>query len=242
MIILCLKLIIINIILLINKIKMNYKKNKIGKIILIIFLVISAGLGIAAFVMSFTKKCKDGFQTQNKFISSSSQSTSELTPLMNNVKTSLDNLKKEMNKQGDLEKLKKFLNDIITNTKLAYKNLLNQTKMVTMLDEKLMRTMLIDSIYAVNDFVNFMKLKHQDKINETHRRHISQMILKLMIILKNMHLKDLLEDMINYAPDMYNKIHTNISNIVNYLLETMKNMPDEKIDKMMKELKTIMKN
>jgi hypothetical protein len=194
--------------------------------------------------MSFTKKCKDGFQTQNESTSSSSsKSTSELTPLMNNVKTSLDNLKKEMNEQGDLEKLKKFLNEIITNTKMAYKNLLNQTKMVTMLDEKLMRTMLIDSINAVNDFVNFMKSFNENKINETQRRHISKMILKLMIILKNMHLKNLLEDMIKSAPkDMYETISKNISNIVKYLVETMKNMPDEKIDKMMQELKTIMKN
>jgi len=225
---------------------MEYQQNKIGKIILIIFLCISAGLGLVAFVMSFTKKCKDGFQTQNESTSSSqstSQSTSELTPLMSNVKTSLDNLKKEMNEQGDLEKLKKFLNEIITNTKMAYKNLLNQTKMVTINDEKLMRTMLIDSINAVNGFVNFMKSYNENKINETQRRHISKMILKLMIILKNMHLKNLLEDMIKSAPKhMYETISKNISNIVNYLLETMKNMSNEKIDKMMKELNTIINN
>ena len=36
-------------------------KNKGGKIVLLIFLLICGGLGIAAFVMSMTKCKKDGF-------------------------------------------------------------------------------------------------------------------------------------------------------------------------------------
>lgn len=36
-------------------------KNKPGMIVLLIFLLICSGLGIAAFTMSFTKKCGEGF-------------------------------------------------------------------------------------------------------------------------------------------------------------------------------------
>ena len=36
-------------------------QNKGGMIVLLIFLLICSGLGIAAFVMSFTKKCGEGF-------------------------------------------------------------------------------------------------------------------------------------------------------------------------------------
>ena len=39
----------------------NENTNKGGKIVLLIFLLICSGLGIAAFTMSFTKKCGEGF-------------------------------------------------------------------------------------------------------------------------------------------------------------------------------------
>lgn len=39
----------------------DYNKNKSGMIVLLIFLLICSGLGISAFVMSFTKKCGEGF-------------------------------------------------------------------------------------------------------------------------------------------------------------------------------------
>ena len=38
--------------------------NKGGKIVLLIFLLICSGLGIAAFTMSFTKKCGEGFSNK----------------------------------------------------------------------------------------------------------------------------------------------------------------------------------
>ena len=41
-------------------------KNKLGKIVLLIFLLICSGLGIAAFIMSFTKKCGKGFKEVGK--------------------------------------------------------------------------------------------------------------------------------------------------------------------------------
>ena len=45
---------------------MDYNKNKSGAIILLAFLLICSGLGIAAFVMSFTKNCKkDNFDKCN---------------------------------------------------------------------------------------------------------------------------------------------------------------------------------
>ena len=44
----------------------SQNKNKGGKILLLIFLLICSGLGIAAFVMSFTKKCNDGFKTTGR--------------------------------------------------------------------------------------------------------------------------------------------------------------------------------
>ena len=40
----------------------SVNKNKGGMIVLLIFLLICSGLGIAAFVMSFTKKCGEGFE------------------------------------------------------------------------------------------------------------------------------------------------------------------------------------
>ena len=36
--------------------------NKRGKVVLLIFLLICSGLGIAAFTMSLTKKCDEGFE------------------------------------------------------------------------------------------------------------------------------------------------------------------------------------
>ena len=41
-------------------------KNTAGKIVLFIFLLICSGLGIAAFVMSLTKKCGEGFKSDSK--------------------------------------------------------------------------------------------------------------------------------------------------------------------------------
>ena len=41
-------------------------ENKGGMIVLLIFLLICSGLGIAAFTMSFTKKCGEGFVSCNK--------------------------------------------------------------------------------------------------------------------------------------------------------------------------------
>jgi hypothetical protein len=40
----------------------SVNKNKGGMIVLLIFLLICSGLGIASFVMSFTKKCGEGFE------------------------------------------------------------------------------------------------------------------------------------------------------------------------------------
>ena len=40
----------------------SVNKNKGGMIVLLIFLLICSGFGIAAFVMSFTKKCGEGFE------------------------------------------------------------------------------------------------------------------------------------------------------------------------------------
>ena len=44
---------------------MNENKNKGGKIVLLIFLLVCSGLGIAAFAMAMTKCKKDGFKTAN---------------------------------------------------------------------------------------------------------------------------------------------------------------------------------
>ena len=41
--------------------------NKGGMIVLLIFLLICSGLGIAAFTMSFTKKCGEGFCREVSF-------------------------------------------------------------------------------------------------------------------------------------------------------------------------------
>lgn len=41
---------------------MEETKNKGGKIVLLIFLLVCSALGIAAFTMSFTKKCGEGFK------------------------------------------------------------------------------------------------------------------------------------------------------------------------------------
>lgn len=41
------------------------EQNKQGKIVLLIFLLICGGLGIAAFTMSFTRKCGEGFAGQS---------------------------------------------------------------------------------------------------------------------------------------------------------------------------------
>ena len=38
--------------------------NKLGTIVLLIVLLVCSGLGIAAFTMSFTKKCGEGFQSR----------------------------------------------------------------------------------------------------------------------------------------------------------------------------------
>ena len=42
----------------------NIQNNKGGKIVLLIFLLICSGLGIAAFTMSF-RNCKDGFKMES---------------------------------------------------------------------------------------------------------------------------------------------------------------------------------
>ena len=41
-------------------------QNKGGKIVLLIFLLICSGLGIAAFIMSFTNRCGEGFTACEK--------------------------------------------------------------------------------------------------------------------------------------------------------------------------------
>ena len=43
-------------------------QNKGGMIVLLIFLLICSGLGIAAFVMSFTKKCGEGFSCDGEYM------------------------------------------------------------------------------------------------------------------------------------------------------------------------------
>ena len=46
---------------------MNNENNKVGKIVLLIFLLICSGLGISAFVMSFKNCNKDGFECSSGF-------------------------------------------------------------------------------------------------------------------------------------------------------------------------------
>jgi hypothetical protein len=56
-------------------------KNKGGMIVLVIFLLICSGLGIAAFTMSFTKKCGEGFDTGNFCVSCGDKATESTGPM-----------------------------------------------------------------------------------------------------------------------------------------------------------------